>query len=158
MVRRNRAVVSGKKKSEKDQEYGRVGFYIYVAIAENALHTLKNSMFQARYLGMHEALQRRTVSIRIQMPGKSQVPPLESPSEIQHTKILACDSFQSIFIFNITPLAISQSSSLSGEGVIQPTSACNTPASRLIKARVGSVPSKICWMLESDEKSEVRID
>src|SRR6266511_217509 len=36
--------------------------YIYVVIAENALHTLKNSMSQARCLGMHQALQRGTVS------------------------------------------------------------------------------------------------
>ena len=61
MVRRNRAVVSGKKEVRKDQGYWRI-VYIYVVIAENALHTLKNSMSQARCLGMHQALQRATMS------------------------------------------------------------------------------------------------
>ncbi len=58
------------------------------------------------------------------------------------------------------PLATSQSSSLSGDGVIRPTRPSNTKVSCLTKARVVALPSKISAFgrIESDENSEVRMD
>jgi hypothetical protein len=60
----------------------------------------------------------------------------------------------------MTPLATSQSSSLSGDGVNRPTRPSSTNVSRLTKARVVALPSKISASerIESDEHSEVRND
>ena len=80
--------------------------------------------------------------------------------EVQQTKRRAWDSVHSLLMFRMTPVATSQSASLSADGVIRPITPSSISASRLINTRFEGASSKadVGILSRNEKKREERID